>query len=319
MDTNYPVGSVVGGVPPLEPPSAPIVLRHKTRYPGRNRVLHREDAADAVWRQYMREESGINDRYACTDPYVIYGIGLPSASDAMRRYWQGKNSGKVPVEFPTRCRKCGNCLLHRRRLWAARAHDECIASARTWFGTLTFNPECRFLTECHASGAAKLAGHSDWHSMDPSNQYEYLARAAFAEVTKWLKRVRKVGKQPLRYLLVAEAHEDGFPHFHLLLHEQAGSVPKARLEEQWRSGFSHWRLVDVSNRKAAYYVCKYLSKDIRTRVRASVRYGRAHMIERLTERTESATRALAGSPRLSSGPPREGFAQEPMGIGRPIR
>lgn len=310
MDTpEYPVGSVVGQQPVLELPSAPIVLRHRTKYPGRNRVLHREDAADAVWRQYMREESGKHDRYACTDPYIIYGIGLPSASDAMRRYWQGKTSGRVPVEFPNRCRKCENCLLHRRRLWAARAYDEMLASSRTWFGTLTFNPECRFLTECHASGAAKMAGLGEWRSMEPSNQYKYLADTASVEVTKYLKRVRKNSGVPLRYLLVAEAHKDGFPHFHLLLHEQSGPVRKARLEEWWLSGHSHWRLVDASDRKAAYYVCKYLSKDIRTRVRASVRYGRAHMVGRLTECMQGATRALAGSPRLSSGPPREGFAQ----------
>src|SRR3546814_2282418 len=47
---------------------------------------------------------------------------------------------------------------------------------------------------------------------------------------------------PLRYLLVVEPHDDGFPHFHILMHEQDSPVRKALLEEQWRSGFSHWRL-----------------------------------------------------------------------------
>src|SRR3546814_8298459 len=90
-------------------------------------------------------------------------------------------------------------------------------------------------------------------------------------VRSWLKRVRSVTGVPLRYLLVVEPHDDGFPHFHILMHEQDSPVRKALLEEQWRSGFSHWRLVKNEDPRSVYYACKYLTKSHQTRVRASRR------------------------------------------------
>jgi hypothetical protein len=81
---------------------------------------------------------------------------------------------------------------------------------------------------------------------------------------------------PLRYLLVAEAHKTGLPHYHLLIHEYSESRPiRARhLKEQWRLGFSSVKLVaqDEGNRRGGY-VTKYLAKSAIARVRASVGYG----------------------------------------------
>src|SRR3546814_836309 len=108
---------------------------------------------------------------------------------------------------------------------------------------------------------------------------------------------------PLRYLLVVEPHDDGFPHFHILMHEQDSPVRKALLEEQWRSGFSHWRLVKNEDPRSVYYACKYLTKSHQTRVRASRRYGQAHLVSRTTERMERVTRLMpVGLPPVEGGP-----------------
>lgn len=282
----------------------PLAPRKRSRYPGRNRVMSRQDAGDLAMRDYLADRDGNGDRYKCTDPYVVYGIGLPSAATAMHDYWNYRAAGKIPVEIPTRCRKCDMCLAHRRRLWTARAIDEIAASNRTWFGTLTVNPYERFLYGLDAAMRGERAGHGNWQSLSPENQFPFLAKVIGEDITKWLKRVRKVSGASLRYLLVSEAHKDGFPHFHILLHEPDKAVAKAVLEEQWRAGFSHWRLVKREDPRSAYYACKYLAKDARTRVRGSIRYGRAQLVARSTERMLRVRDAVITpeTPRLLEGP-----------------
>jgi hypothetical protein len=174
------------------------------------------------------------------------------------------------IETP--CRKCDPCLEARSRLWAARARDELAIAQRTWFGTLTLAPaqalQLRFATEL------KLAERG--HQLDELTEAE-LFTAMVAEVspelTNWLKRIRKNSGATLRYILVAEAHKSGLPHWHVLVHEYKGKVVKAKLEAAWRYGFSHFRLVDRQQTKTAWYVCKYLGKSALARVRASQHYG----------------------------------------------
>lgn len=93
------------------------------------------------------------------------------------------------------------------------------------------------------------------------------------EITKYLKRVRKKSGAPLRYILVAEAHKSGLPHYHMLIHEcdPSRQVRHKDLTAAWSWGFTRFKLVETSN--TAWYVCKYLSKAQLARVRASVRYG----------------------------------------------
>jgi len=117
---------------------------------------------------------------------------------------------------------------------------------------------------------------------------------------------------PIRYLLVAEVHDSektsaGMrfrPHFHIMLHDVAGAAVKgspleafasgedgewvrvrdrssgrfhvyvadqAFMREQWTLGFSKFQFAE--DQKAAFYVCKYISKSLATRVRASQGYG----------------------------------------------
>lgn len=273
-------------------------MRKQRKYPGRNVVLSRQDAGDARARQLMAGEGmQTPERYPCTDPYVIHGIGLPDPVQAFPRYFEGKSNSKVPVSFDTRCRKCEGCLAHRRRLWTARASDELKAAHRTWFATLTIRPEDRFVATMHAATSAARAGHGSWSSMSSENQFRYLVEYLNKDIARYFKRLRKGGAQ-FRYLLVSEAHEDGFPHFHALIHEAALPVTKRLLESNWRLGYSQFRLVNNADPRSAFYVCKYLAKSALTRVRASKRYGRGQLLAAATEAVDTLTRLLP----VSTGP-----------------
>jgi len=155
----------------------------------------------------------------------------------------------------TPCRKCAVCLENRRKLWASRARYEVKRSPRTWFITLTINPQARFLFSCRA-------GSMNYHA-----SYGEISK----EVTKMFKRMRKAGHR-FRYMMVAEAHKDGYPHIHILMHEVSQPIPKREIQRQWDYGFTVVKL--VKDQAAANYVAKYLSKDMRTRVRASQEYGK---------------------------------------------
>ena len=212
------------------------------------------------------------------------------------------------LDMPVRCRKCEQCLAHRRRLWTARAIDECALAHRNWFGTLTVRPEDRVRYLYGAQLHNERATLSSWEATTETERYRYLCMQILPDVTKFLKRVRKNAETPFRYLLVTEAHADGFPHLHMLLHEHEGSIRKTVLEAAWRSGFSHWRLLPDGDPKGAYYACKYLSKNALTRVRASLRYGQeARKVRLITERVCQASRNVRdlathyGSGPFSSG------------------
>ena len=77
----------------------------------------------------------------------------------------------------------------------------------------------------------------------------------------------------LRYVLVAERHKDGWPHYHALVHERGPMVTKRELQGQWKLGFTAFKLVDMSDKAVPYYVTKYLSKQALARIRASLKYG----------------------------------------------
>jgi hypothetical protein len=110
-----------------------------------------------------------------------------------------------------------------------------------------------------------------------TDEKQFVARNAeiSKEITRYIKRVRHHSRASLRYLVVTEAHKSGDPHYHMLLHEVSQDEPvrKAILKDCWDLGFTHHKLVE--NERHASYVCKYLSKSMSARVRASQRYGAA--------------------------------------------
>lgn len=224
-----------------------------------------------------RELRGVAPLYkqrlaALADPFVDYADGYG--------WLPGREPRPEPPAVHTvyvrvRCRKCPECLRHKRRLWTARGIQEVRQSSRTWFGTLTVAPEYRFWAKAKAEQKAATSRRESWSTLTPSERTKAIAAQLSPEVTRWLKRVRKASGAKLRYLLVVEAHDDGFPHMHLLLHETTDSrVSKRQLESQWRYGISHWRLIEAGNVGSVGYVCKYITKSAQTRIRASQKYGR---------------------------------------------
>lgn len=173
----------------------------------------------------------------------------------------------------TRCRKCAKCLAYRSWVWRNRATVECHSATRTWFATLTLSPANHVRYGFQAGLKVAKRRGDDFDALPESEQFALRNQEISKEITKWLKRVRKYSGAPFKYLLVTEAHKSGLPHYHLLIHEQCAERPlrHAMLSDQWRLGFSKFKLVD--DPKAATYVTKYLSKSAIARVRASLRYG----------------------------------------------
>jgi hypothetical protein len=157
-------------------------------------------------------------------------------------------------------------------MWYARALAETEQAQRTWFGTITLNPDAHFMSLARARRQASRRSVL-WEDMTEQQQFSAVHRQNGLQLQLWLKRVRKESKASLRFLLVCEAHKSGLPHYHCLVHEQVGSAPvlKRTLKDQWTLGFTNFVL--CTDPKQAGYLCKYLSKDARARVRASTAYG----------------------------------------------
>lgn len=182
----------------------------------------------------------------------------------------------MTVILETKCRRCGWCRDQRRKQWAARARAEyqatALEGARTWFCTLTLAPDNQFLALCTAR--VRLAKQGvNFDELPDVEKFSRQVSVIGEEITRFIKRVRKNSAAKIRYLIVAEAHQSGAPHFHMLIHEQIASAPlrKAIIKDAWIVGFSKVTLAD--DIRGAMYLCKYLAKDARTRVRASFRYG----------------------------------------------
>lgn len=178
----------------------------------------------------------------------------------------------VWVEIGTRCRVCLSCRKARARLWRIRSLIEVQRSPRTWFGTLTLTEEAQlhYLHVARARGDDRL---SDYDLLSDGEKFRVRHNLISPELTKWLKRIRKNSEQRFRYLLVAEAHKSGDPHYHALIHETSpdGCIRHKVLAESWKLGFSNYKL--VRDPRQATYLSKYLVKDARARVRASKSYG----------------------------------------------
>lgn len=217
---------------------------------------------------------------SCTDPRPFAFEGRTWRD---RATWNQHRDAYF-LDMEVRCRRCSACLKARAHHWAERALWETASSQRTWFGTLTFSPGEQWRTEA----AARVRAGDGWENPMPRRwrqtvgEWENRVReinfvrmhhANGPILTKWLKRVRKESGASLRYILVAEAHKSGRPHYHCLVHETPGSPPLLHkvLASQWQAGFSQFKLATP---EAARYVCKYLSKASEARVRASLDYGR---------------------------------------------
>lgn len=246
--------------------------------------------------------SGMSCHGDCSSPVQVRYRGAPDRI----MVGLGLEVDKIAVAYVSgRCRRCQQCLDHRRRLWTARAIDECALASRNWFGTLTIRPMDRVRYLYAAQLRNERASGDSWDTLAEAEQFRKLCEEVAPDITKFLKRVRKNSGSSFRYLLVTEAHEDGFPHFHVLFHEGETPVRKRVLDDAWRAGFSQWRLLPVADPRGARYACKYLSKSALTRVRASQRYGQeGRKVRLMAERLEGVSDILrASGPRTGVAEP----------------
>ena len=71
------------------------------------------------------------------------------------------------------------------------------------------------------------ATKGDFDTLSDGEQFRLIHNEIGKEFTLYFKKLRKAAKNTrLRYLLVAEAHKDGFPHYHAFLHEHGEPVGK---------------------------------------------------------------------------------------------
>lgn len=233
------------------------------------------------WRRRTADFAG-----NCSNPVTVELYARPSRRG--RKYVNIPQDGmSMTVQLNVRCRKCENCLRKRAAHWRIRAFAEFRASqavgARTWFGTLTLSPESRMLVlNLARRGKFRVPNWEqglDFDALDDEQQFRAKHAIISDELTKFVKRVRKNSGSVIRILVVAEAHKDGEPHYHLLVHETEPDKPVRQkiLTAAWKWGFSHFTLCR-DNRQAAY-VCKYLSKSSLARVRASLDYGEATSLD----------------------------------------
>lgn len=212
----------------------------------------------------------------CTQPVTV--VRWSRAHGETKKWGKGaKPAPMMEITFFTRCRRCPACQQQTAREWRARAINEIEASARTWFGTLTLSPASHYVVDTICATRER-----DFWSLPQEKKFAAQSKVAGAEVTKWLKRVRKQADLPFRYLLAVERHDSAKtsiemrnrPHMHILVHEYEGlPLKKSILRDQWEQlGFSRWKLTDGI--QGAFYVTKYITKSVECRLRASIDYGR---------------------------------------------
>lgn len=200
----------------------------------------------------------------CTQPV---GLTFKGLSDRFARAQLGDNLPQHNyIDVYARCRVCYACLQARGFAWHKRCATELVAARirenRTWFITFTFKGDFHL----YALGALGVS-HGGWPGV---------ARIANRHVTLWLKRMRK--QSSFRYMVAVEAHQSGVPHLHALIHETDSMRPVREREMRrcWRSnGYLHAKLVDdtINAGIISNYICKYISKALLARVRASKGYG----------------------------------------------
>jgi len=197
------------------------------------------------------------------------------------------------VYLMTRCRQCQPCRTFRAITWRDRIYNEIAQSNRTWFGTFTFTPLQHSIMELDIRKRYALRGHSaPWgHCL-----YKERVKLAGDLMTMFIKRLRfDLGDVKFRYVMVAEPHKNGTPHFHVMFHETGARIGLREIMKSWyqveipedlprnwrpnsQAGWMKAKLVaqdsETSIQRSSWYLCKYITKTAGTRMRVSFRYGK---------------------------------------------
>ena len=240
----------------------------------------------------------------CTDPQNVVLRSRPETKGSRLRVVQGDRDQVRVADLEVPCRRCENCLKRREAHWRLRALYECGLAIRTWMVTLTLDPA----ELAHALAICRLNMRKqglDYDELDAADRFQQLDRVMFAKFQNRVKILRRNSGVPFRYLAVTEVHngegvyaEMRVPHWHVLFHETDAAKP-LRYDLDWKGSWRRetgedgkMRAVPIARSKdwrpfwpygfweaklkpadQASYVCKYLSKDMLARVRASIGYG----------------------------------------------
>lgn len=222
----------------------------------------------ADWQPYCDEPVTLDRRITSREAVTLATVGGVKVRDEI-------TAMEVSLKVP--CRRCPKCLQFRQMAWRERAILEIARAKRTWWITLTIDPQMLANIHMEARGT----------------ELRDIERAAYPRIQRYFKRLRKLFRKHadriydkdgtligydearFRYLAVFELGEKtGRPHYHLFLHE-TGTRPclKIHIESQWRCNV-HARLVSGDGSSRASYITKYATKSFSIRPRASLAYGK---------------------------------------------
>lgn len=226
----------------------------------------------------------------CTAPAKI-------STKSQEVYYNGKlNMLPRWVTLVVRCRKCVQCRLTRSWVWSDRAALEAAKGGRVWWCTFTLKPELQYIAELQAIEQAKNEGDEFWR-LDARKQFALRTKYCRIHLSKMFWRMRKglrtgyfnknivdIGGKaqaeiipPLnfRYMVVAEPHQSGNPHFHALIYEQGPTQIKSNWLNHYASitGHSSFELAR-SPVKCSRYITGYLSKSPISIISASLGFGK---------------------------------------------
>lgn len=140
-----------------------------------------------------------------------------------------KENKSIPVE----CGKCPSCIKKRTSGWSFRLRKEGEYSSSSYFITLTYNTENVPITK------------NGFMTLKPEH------------VTLWLKRLRKVSKEKIKYYYVGEyGSENWRPHYHMIIF----NADINDIEKTWNYGSIHYGSVTGAS---IGYTLKYMIKDSR--------------------------------------------------------
>lgn len=244
---------------------------------------HKQDAGALLSRTVEVDYAG-----NCLKPVRLERHGRAETTRSrVRVVSRGKNEPRF-IQMDVPCRKCTNCRKRHAAHWALRTAAEFHSAVRAWIFTLTLSPAAVAFS-LHAARIACRRKGIAFEELSADEQFAARDVIVYREFQKRLKLLRKNTEVPFRYLAVTEAHKSGEPHWHVVVFE---TTEKAfRLERDfrgrerdpvtrkwkrvgspfWTMGHADYDLVDHVDQ--CTYVCKYLTKHLRARVRASKCFG----------------------------------------------
>lgn len=165
-------------------------------------------------------------------------------------------------------------------MWTLRIVRETAAAPLSAFVTLTYRPADRYERAVRAEVTAVSSGVR-WSEASHEERSGWYAQICGDDLRNMWRRLRRRWATTVRYVAVCELHQDGWPHWHILIHRAADGGPwtispngrTGDVQKSWPHGYSQTLRVSPHDVDAARYVAKYLHKARLARVRASLAYG----------------------------------------------